>query len=47
MPDATRTSGAKFLPPSKEKFKLYNPTNVSNFQIIRLNLTPKCFYTYY
>ena len=47
LPDASKTSGSKFVPPGKNKFKVYNPIVVSNFQIIRLYLTPKCFFTYY
>ena len=31
LPDATKTSGAKFEPPKKEKFKLFNPIVISNF----------------
>ena len=31
LPDATKTSGAKFVPPKKEKFKIWNPIVVSNF----------------
>jgi len=31
LPDASKTSGSKFVPPGKNKFKVYNPIVVSNF----------------
>lgn len=47
LADASAGRNAKYVPPSKDVFKPFVPVAVSNFQIIRLGLTPRCFYTYY
>ena len=37
----------EYAPPKKKKYKPFDNISVSNFQVIRLGLTPTCFQTYY